>query len=335
MDMEKMKAIVYTEFGGPDVLKPKEVAKPNPKADEVLIRIHSVSVNYGDILARNFKNTSPRELNMPLLIWVFARFSFGWNKPKKNILGNAFSGEIEVVGHAVNKFKPGDRVIGHTAEHMGAMAEYLCMSENGTMTTMPAIMTFEEASAVPYGGGVALSLMKKVKIQKGQKVLIAGASGAIGSAALQLVKQYEAEVTGVCGSASTGYVKSIGANKIIDYRKEDFTKNGEVYDLIFDVLGRGTFSKYKSSLTQNGVYFSVSFKLIKLLQMLWTDITGGKKVLCALASPKQEDLISIKKLIEVGRFKSIIDKSFTLEHAAEAHRYFESGHRNGNVVIVM
>lgn len=333
--MEKMKAIVYTEYGGPDVLKLTEVAKPNPKEDEVLIRIYAVSVNYGDILARNFKNISPGEFNMPWLFWAIARFSFGLNKPKKNILGNSFSGEVEVVGDAVKKFKPGDKVFGHTAEQMGALAEYLCMRENETVATMPETMTFEEASAVPYGGLMAWSLLKRVEIRKGHKVLILGASGAIGSAAVQLVRQFEAEITGVCGDASTGFVKSIGANKIIDYRKEDFTENGETYDLIFDVLGRGTFSKYKSSLTQNGVYFSVSFKTLKLLQMLWTAFTGGKKVLCALAKPNQEDLISIKNLIDAGRFRSMIDKSFTLEQAAEAHRYVESGHRVGNVVIVI
>lgn len=329
-----MKAIVYSAYGGPDVLKLGEVANPVPRADEVLVRIHAVSVNFGDILARNFKNVSPEAFNMPLLFWLIARFSFGLNKPKRTILGNAFSGEIETTGNAVKNFKPGDRVFGHTGEKMGAMAEFLCIPENGVLALMPANMTFEEAAAVPYGAATALDLLKKLKIRKGQNVLVVGASGSIGSAAVQLATQYfGAEVTGVCGAASSGFVKSIGADKVIDYRKEDFTKNGEHYDLIFDVLGKGTFSTCKPSLAPNGVYFSVSFKFWKLLQMLWTAITGGKKVMCALANATQEDLVFIKELIETGKFRSIIDKSFPLEQAEEAHRYVESGNKNGHVVI--
>lgn len=331
-----MKAIIYTEYGGPDVLKLKEVAKPHPKADEVLIKIHAVSVNFGDILARNFKNVSPGAFNMLMLFWVIARFTFGLNKPARAVLGNSFSGEIEAIGNTVKNFKTGDQVFGYTAEKMGAMAEYLTMPENGILAVKPARMTFEEASAVPYGAVTALSLLKKVKIQKGQKVLVVGGSGAIGSAAVQLAGQhFRAEVTGVCGAASSGFVKSIGADKVVDYKKEDFTKNGEEYDLIFDVLGRGRFSKYKSSLAPGGIYFSVSFKAWKLLQMLWTSITGGKKVLCALSNCSQQDLISIKELIEAGKFKSIVDKCFPLEQAAEAHRYFESGNKKGSVVIII
>jgi len=333
--MKKMKAIVYKEYGGPDVLKLQEVAKPYPRADEVLIKVQAVSVNYGDILARNFKNISPRNFNMPLLFWVIARFSFGLNKPKRGILGNAFSGEIEAAGNAANKFKPGDKVFGHTGEQMGAMTEYLCVPESGILAVKPANLSFEEASAVPYGATTALSLLKNVRIQHGQKVLIVGASGAIGSAAVQLVKQSGVEVTGICGAASSGFVKSIGADKIIDYQQEDFTKNGETYDLILDVLGKGTFSKFKSSLTQNGIYYSVSFKMKKLFQMLWSSITGGKRVMCALAVPKQEDLIFIKELVETGKFKSTIDKTYPLEQAAAAHRYFESSSKKGNVVITI
>lgn len=329
-----MKAIIYSEYGGPDVLKLGEVAQPVPKEGEVLIRIHAVSVNFGDIIARNYKNVSPGEFNMPLLFWVIAKFMFGLNKPRKNILGNAFSGEIAAVGYAVKNFKPGDPVFGYSGEKMGAMAEYLAMPENGILCAKPANMTFEEASTVPYGAGMALDLLKKVKPQKGQKVLVVGASGSIGSAAVQLARQYfGATVSGVCGAASSGFVKSIGAEKVIDYRKEDFTKNGEEYDLIFDVLGKGRFSKYKPSLTQHGVYFSVSFKGWKLLQMLWTSITGGKKVLCAQSNPTQQDLIFIKELIEAGKFNSVVDKTFPLEQAAEAHRYFESGLKNGSVVV--
>jgi NADPH:quinone reductase-like Zn-dependent oxidoreductase len=329
-----MKAIVYTQYGGPDVLHLKEVEKPSPKDNEVLIRVHAVSVNFGDIIARNFKNVSPREFNMPFLFWIEARFAFGLSKPKKTILGNSFTGEVEMIGKDVKQFKKADTVFGYTGEKMGAYTEYVCIPENGMLAAKPSNMTFEEAAAVPYGTLMALNLLRKVNIQKGQSVLIIGASGSIGSAAVQLAKHYYgAAVTGVCSTDGTAFVKNLGADKVIDYKKEDFTKNGEEYDLIFDVLGKRSFSQVKASLKPNGIYFSVSFKMKKLLQMLWTAIIGGKKVKCTLATPKQEDLIFIKELIDAGKIKSLIDKSFQLENTAEAHRYAESGNNKGNVVI--
>ena len=331
-----MKAIIYSTYGGPEVLKVQDIVKPYPKTDEILVKVRSVSVNYGDILARTFKYISPGAFNMPLLFWLLARISFGWNKPAKKILGNTFSGEIEAVGDAVKQFKKGDAVFGYVGENMGAYTEYLCMPESGIVAPKPSKMTFDEAACIPYGALMAWCLLKKVKIQAGQRTLVLGASGAIGSAAVQLVKNnYGAEVTGVCSAASAGYVKRIGADKVIDYQKEDFTKNGEQYDLIIDILGKGVFSAYKPSLTSNGVYFSVSFKLRKLLQMFWTSMTGGKKVLCALANPAQQDLYLIKELVDAGKFKAVIDKIFPFEQAAEAHRYAESGHKNGHVVITL
>ena len=331
-----MKAIVYTEYGTPDVLKIKDVEKPNPKNNEVLIRVHAVSVNYGDISARNFKNISPGKFNMPFLFWILARFSFGFSKPKRKILGNTFAGEIEAIGNEVKQFKKGEQVFGYVGEEMGAYAQYLCISENGILAAKPTNMTSEEAAVVPYGALMALNLLKKVNILKGQKVLINGASGGIGSAAVQLAKHvFGAEVTGVCGTPRIEFVKKLGASKVIDYKKEDFTSNGEKYDLIFDILGKGSFSLYKTSLQQNGIYFSVSFKIRKLLQMIWTSVIGGKKVVCALATPKQKDLKLIKELIEDGKIKSIIDKSFPLEQTAEAHRYVEAGKKKGDVVITV
>jgi NADPH:quinone reductase-like Zn-dependent oxidoreductase len=331
---KKMKAIVYTEYGGPDVLKLTEVAKPNPKAGEVLIKIRAVSVNFGDIIARNFKNVSPKEFNMPLLFWIMARFGFGLNKPKKTILGNAFAGEVETVGKNVNLFKKGDAVFGYRGEEMGAYAEFLCMPENGILAEKPSNMTYEEAATVPYGALMALNLLKKANIQKGQSVLVLGASGGIGSAAVQLAGHfYGAEVTGVCSTESMEYLKNLGADKVIDYKKEDFTKNGATYDLIFDILGKVSFSRVKASLKQNGIYLSVSFKMKKLLQMLWTSVMGGKKVVCALAVPKQEDLIFIKDLVEAGKMTTVIDKIFPLEKTAEAHRYIEGGDKKGSVIL--
>lgn len=331
-----MKAINYTTYGGPDVLKLATVEKPSPKPNEVLIQIHAVSVNYGDILARKFKYISPSTFNMPLLFWLMAKLVFGLSRPKKVILGNSFAGVVEQIGDKVTNFKTGEPVFACTEEKMGAYAEYLCMPENAVVSQKPTTMTFEEASTIPYGATMALNLLKKANLKKGHQVLILGASGGIGSAAVQLAKHYYgAEVIGVCSTEGMKYVKRLGADKVIDYKKQDFTKNGEAYDLIFDVLGRASFSKVKASLKQNGIYLSVSFKMKKLLQMLWTSITGGKRVICALAVPKSEDLIFIKDLIENGKMTAIIDKTFPMEEAAAAHRYFESGNKKGSIVITL
>jgi len=330
-----MKAIVYTEYGSSDVLQLKEVAKPTPEDNEVLIRIYATTVNFGDLMARNFKAISPRKFNMPLLFWLPARLAFGFSKPRKNILGSEFAGEVEAVGAAVTRFKPGDQVFGYRGQSMGAYAEYLCMPEDGVLAIKPANMTYEEAATVPYGALTALSLLRKVNIQRGQKVLINGASGGIGAAAVQLAKYFGAEVTGVCGTPRVGFVKALGADKVIDYTKEDFTRNGETYDLIFDILGKSSFSRCKRSLKQNGIYLLASFKMRQLFQMLWTSMIGGQKVICALSSEKPEDLIFIKELVEAGKIKASIDKCYPLEQTAEAHRYIEAGLKKGNVVITV
>ena len=263
-----------------------------------------------------------------------SRFVFGLSKPKKTILGNSFAGVVEAIGKNVKLFKKGDSIFGYTGENMGAYAEYLCMPENSIVALIPSTMNYKEASTIPYGALMALNLLKKVNIQSGQSVLILGASGSIGSAAVQLAKNYYgAEVGAACSADGMEYVIQLGADKVIDYRKEDFTKSLETYDLIFDVLGKNSFGKIKSSLKPNGIYFSVSFKTKKLLQMLWTKIRRGKQVRCALATPNQEDLNFIKKLIEEGKMIAIIDKYFPLEKTSEAHRYMESGNKKGNVVI--
>ena len=256
-----MKAIVYTEYGSPDVLQLKEVEKPTPKDNEVLIRIYATTINFGDMMARNIKAISPRKFNMPFLFWLPARLAFGFRKPKKNILGSEFAGEIQAVGKEVKRFKQGDQVFGYRGQSMGAYAEYLCMSEDGVLAFKPANMTYEEAAAVPYGALTALSLLRKVNIQSGQKVLINGASGGIGSAAVQLAKYFGAEVTGVCGTPRVKFVKALGAEKVIDYTNEDFARSGETYDLIFDILGKSSFSRCKSSLRPNGRYLFASFKM--------------------------------------------------------------------------
>jgi NADPH:quinone reductase-like Zn-dependent oxidoreductase len=330
-----MKAMVYTKYGSPNVLQLKEMEKPTPKDNEILIRIKATSVNIGDLMARNFKEITPGKFNMPFLFWIPARMYFGISNPRIRILGNEFAGKIEEVGKDVKRFKQGDPVFGYRGQNMGANAEYLCVPENGLVEIKPANMTFEEAAAIPYGALTALNLLRKVNIQSGQKVLINGASGGIGSAAVQLAKYYGAEVTGVCGTPRMEFVKSLGADHVIDYTLEDFTNNGKTYDLIMDILGKGSFSRYKNSLKQNGIYLLASFKMKQLIQMLWTPMIGSRKVICALSSEKTEDLIFIKELVEAGKLKSIIDRRYPVEETAEAHRYIETGNKKGNVVLTI
>ena len=330
-----MKAVVYTQYGSPDVLQIQEVAKPIPKDNELLIKIFATPVGFGDILARKFNTTTPSTFTMPAPLWFLSRLEFGINKPRKPILGSEFAGEVEAVGAAVTRFKPGDRVFGYRGPSFGANAEYLCMAETGSVTTSPANLSAEEAATVPYGALTALNLLKKAAIQPGQKVLINGASGGIGSAALQLARHYGAEVTGVCGTRRVDMVKALGADHVIDYTQEDFTQNGETYDLILDILGKSSFERCQGSLTPNGIYQLASFKIKHLLQMLSTSLRGGKKVVCALAFDKQEDLVHIRELVEAGKFKTVIDRCFPLEETAEAHRYVEAGQRTGHVVLTV
>ena len=330
-----MKAIICTKYGPPEVLQLKEVEKPIPKNNEVLIKIHAASVNYGDTLARNFKEISPGKFNMLFLFWFFAKIYFGFRKPNITILGSDFAGEIESTGKDVISFKQGDQVFGYLGQNMGAYAEYLCMPEDGCVALKPTNMTYEEAAVVPYGAIMALNLLRKMNIKPGQKVLVNGASGGIGGAAVQLAKYFGAEVTGVCSTPRLELVRSLGADSVIDYTKEDFTQSGKTYDLIFDILGKSSFSRCKSSLSQNGRYLLASFKMRQLFQMLWTGMIGSKRVICAIAPGSKEDLISVKELIEAGKIKSIIDRRYPLEHIAEAHRYVEEGHALGRVVITI
>ena len=226
-----------------------------------------------------------------------------------------------------------DQVFGYRGQSMGANAEYLCVPEKSLLSIKPANMTYEEAAVTPYGGITALNLLKKVNLKPGQKFLINGASGGIGSAALQLAKYYGAEVTGVCGTPSKEYVKALGADYVIDYTKEDFTQNGKTYDLILDVMNKSSFEKCKNSLTQNGVYLLASFKMKQVWQMLFNSSKNGKKVICAMSTESSADLVFIKELVEAGKFKSIIDKRFPFQQLAQAHQYFESGNKKGKVVI--
>jgi len=330
-----MKAIVYTEYGAPDVLHIKEMNKPTPKDNEILIRVHAVSVNVGDLWGRNFKAITPSRFSMPLPLWLPSRLYFGVTKPRINILGNEFAGEVESVGRDVKRFKKGDQVFGYRGQSMGANVEYLCMDEKGMLTTKPANISYEEVAAIPYGALTALPLLRRANIQPRQKVLVNGASGGIGSAAVQLAKYYGAEVTGMCGTPRMEFVKALGADKVIDYTKEDFTQNGETYDLILDIMNKSSFEKCKNSLKPKGIYLLASFKMKQLLQMMQTSRSDGKKVICALATENLEDMELVRKLVEEGKIKAFVDKRFPMERAAEAHRYMESGNKAGSVVITI
>ncbi|MCJ7486563.1 MAG: NAD(P)-dependent alcohol dehydrogenase [Candidatus Aminicenantes bacterium] len=331
-----MKAAVFTEYGPPEVLQLKEVAKPSPKDNEILIKIYATPINFADTLIRNFKAISPKKFHMPFLFWLIGKITFGFRKPKITILGSEFAGEVEAVGKTVTRFKIGDQVFGYCGPRMGTNAEYLCMRGNGVVAIKPANMSYEEAAAVPYGAIMALNVLRKANLQPGHKILVNGASGGIGPAVVQLARShFGATVTGVCGTSRLEYVKSLGADQVIDYTKEDFTASQKTYDFIIDILGKSPFARCKRSLTPDGRCLYVSFKMKQVFQMLQTSMTGSRKVVCVLVNEKSEDLIFIKELIEAGKIKSVIDRCFPLEQTAEAHRYAESGSKKGNVVITV
>jgi NADPH:quinone reductase-like Zn-dependent oxidoreductase len=322
-----MKAVVCTKYGSPDVLQLKDVEKPVPKDNEVLIRIYATTVTSGDVRARS--------AIFPTGFGLLGRIMLGLRKPKNPILGSDIAGEIESVGKDVKLFKKGDQVFGGTGASMGAYAEYKCLSEDGTVAIKPANMTYEEATAVTFGGGTALHFLTKGNIQSGQKVLIYGASGSIGTFAVQLAKYFGAEVTGVCSTTNLELVKSLGADKVVDYTKEDFTENGETYDVIFETVGKSSFSRNKRSLKKKGIYLLGSGGLPEMIQGLWTSMTSSKKVILGYAAGSQEKMIFLKELIEAGKVKSVIDRRYPLEQIVEAHRYVDKGHKKGNVVITV
>ncbi len=331
----QMKAIIYTDYGSPDVLHLKEVPTPAPKDNEILIRIHAASVNFGDLIARKFNTVTPKSFSMPSPLWLPTRLLFGFNTPKKQILGSEFAGVVESTGKDVRRFQKGDSVFGYRSMNMGAYAEYLCVPEDGLVALKPSTMTFEEAATVPYGALTALSLLRKGGGERSENVLIYGASGGIGSYAVQLAKAFGATVTGVCSTRRKDFVRSLGADRVIDYTRDDYTLEDDTYDLIFDVPGTCSFSICKHSLKPNGRYQLVSFKMKQLLQMVWTSLFGRQKVICALSSETLEDLIEIKEFVDAGKIKTIVDRAFPMEHAADAHRYAEDGQKRGHIVITM
>lgn len=319
-----MKAIVCTEYGSPEVMQLKEVEKPTPKENEVLIRIDVTTVTSGDIRIRKAD---------PFPV----RFFYGFIKPKNNtVLGSELAGEIEAVGKNVKQFKAGDSVFAGTGSSLGTNAGYICLPEEGAVSIKPANMTYEEAAAVPFGVTSLIFLRDKGKIQSGQSVLIYGASGALGTAAVQLAKSFGTEVTGVCSTVNLDLVKSLGADKVIDYTKEDFAKSGKTYDIVFDTVGKSPFSGCLESLKPKGIYLrAVHMDLFSILRGLWASMTSSKKVIGGVAVGGKEDLIFLKELIEAGKMKSVIDRHYRLEQVAEAHRYVEQGHKKGSVVVTV
>jgi len=327
-----MKAIVWTKYGPPEVLQLKEVEKPTPKDNEILVKIHATTVTAGDCEMRRMKNA--------ILYRYLMRLYIGLRKPKRiTILGMELAGEIESVGKDVKLFKKGDQVFAATGfAGMGTCAEYICLPEEpeeGVLAIKPANMTLEEAAAVPIGGLEALHFIRQGNIQSGQKVLINGAGGTIGTFAVQLAKYFGAEVTGVDSARRLDMLRSIGADQVIDYTQEDFTKSGETYDFILDLVSKSSFSGSIRSLKQNGRYRIANPKLSSIIRGRWTSMTSGKKVIFGAAYLKTEDLLFLKELIEAGKIKSVIDRRYPLEQTAEAHRYVETGHKKGNVVITV
>jgi NADPH:quinone reductase-like Zn-dependent oxidoreductase len=329
MNTNSMKAIVYTEYGAADVLHLQDVEKPTPEDNEVLIKVHATSVTAGDCNARGF-------VFVPQGFGFLARLMFGMRKPRQPILGVELAGEIVEVGKDVRQFKKGDQVFGVSVRY-GAYAEYICMAEDARLATKPANLTYAEAASIPFGATTALYFLRdKAKIQPGQKVLIIGASGCTGAYAVQLAKTYGAEVTGVCSTRNLELVKSLGADKVIDYTQEDFTQNGELYDVIFDMVpGRSSFARYKGSLKPIGLYLAGAGGVKEMAQTVWTGITGGKKVIAGMAPDRVEDLVFLKGLLEAGKVKPVIDRYYPLEQTAEAHRYTDTGRKRGSVVITV
>ncbi len=322
-----MKAFVYTKYGPPDVLQLKEVAKPTPKDNEILIKTHAATVTSGDWRVRS--------LDMPVGFALIARLVLGAWRPRQPILGTELAGEVESVGKDVKNFKVGDQVFAFSGAGMGCYAQYKCMPEDGAVALKPPNLTYEEAAAMSFGGTTALDFFRRGKLQSGERVLVNGASGGVGTAAVQLAKHFGADVTGVCSTANGELVRSLGATHVIDYTKDDFTQNGETYDVIVDTVGTASFSRSKDSLKEGGRLLMILGGLPDMLGIPWVSMTSNKKVIAGPAAERGEDLRFLAKLAEAGEFKPVIDRRYPFEQIAEAHSYVDTGRKKGNVVITL
>lgn len=323
-----MKAVVCTKYGEPEVLELKEVPKPSPKDNEVLIKIYATTVCAADYSVRSF--------DIPASFWLPARLMLGLRKPRKSILGMELSGEIESIGKDVKLFKKGDEIFAATLQNFGAYAEYKCLPEEGPIALKPTNATYEEAAAIPIGARTAFHYLKTIgNIQPGQKVLIYGASGSVGTYAVQLAKYFGAEVTGVCSTINLDLAKSLGADKVIDYKSVDFTANFETYDIIFITVDKCPFNACKKALRKKGTYLNVG-RPLKSFQMIWTSLTTNKKVVVGKNSPETDEaLITLKRIIEEERLRVVIDRKYSINQIVEAHRYADTRRKKGNVVITV
>ena len=326
-----MKAVVTTRYGPPEVLELQEVEKPTPKDNEILVKIYATTVTKGDC--------EMRSLELPLGYQLILRMGFGFTRPRNKIPGTELAGEIEAVGTNVKKFKVGDQVFGSAGMGFGANAEYISLPEEpgemeGGVAIKPANMTYEEAATVPFGGRDALHFLRLGNIQGGQRILINGAGGSIGTFAIQLAKYYGAEVTAVDSTAKLDMLRSVGADHVVDYAQEDFTESGEIYDVIFDVVGKISFSRSEKSIKPDGTYLLAN-PVSQMLQALWTRMTSSNKVVMQTASGTIGDLVFLRELIEQGKLRTVIDRTYPLEQIVEAHRYVEKGGKLGNVVITV
>lgn len=320
-----MKAIVYTKYGPPEVLQIKEVEKPVPKEKEILVKIKATTVTVADIRSRSF--------TVPTVFWLPARMTLGFRQPKKEILGMELAGEVESVGKEVKRFKEGDQVFAASLVGFGAYAEYLCLPEDGPVSIKPAAITYAEAAAIPIGARTALFFLRKANLQSGQKVLVYGASGSVGSYAIQIAKYFGAHVTGVCSTSNLEWVNSLGADEVIDYTAEDFSTKDAEYDVVFEAVNKSSFLACMKVLKKDGIYINVTEPLPSL-QMLWTQLTSGKKLLLSRNSPESSEALTfLSELVERGKLKVVIDRYFEFDEIVGAHRYVEQGHKKGNVVI--
>jgi NADPH:quinone reductase-like Zn-dependent oxidoreductase len=323
-----VKAAVYERFGPPDVVAIRTVEKPTLKDNEVLIRIRATTVSSGDWRARS--------LDVPFGFRLLARLMLGPFRPRQPILGSELAGDIEAVGGNVRKFKAGDAVFAHAGTGLGCHAECRTMPEDGAVALKPANLSYEEAAALCFGGTTALDFLRdKGKVRPGEKVLVVGAAGAVGSAAVQLAKHFGAEVTGVCSTANLELVRSIGADKVIDYTNEDFTRNGETYDVILVTAGTTSFSRCKGSLSEHGRLLMVAAGLTDMVRIPWAAMTGSKRVFAGPAAERVEDVHFLKQLAEAGAFRPVIDRRYPLERIVAAHAYVDAGHKRGSVVVTV
>jgi len=318
-----MRAVVYDRYGAPEVQRLEEVERPVPKDDEVLIKVHATTVTRTDCGVR---------AGQPFIV----RFFFGLRRPKQRILGTELAGEIEAIGAAVTEFAVGDEVFGSTPSfRSGAHAEFICISESGPIALKPAGMTFEEAAAVTDGVVLALMCLEAAHVGKGQRILVYGASGSIGTAGVQLAKYFETDVTAVCNTNNVNLVRSLGADNVIDYTQEDFTKSGETYDVIFDAVGKHSFSRCRGSLKRGGAYVATD-GFQNLILSLWTSRIGDKRVLFPIPPHyTKKNVLFLKGLIEAGKYRAVIDRRYPLEQVVEATRYVETHQKTGNVVLTV